>query len=393
MPWKEKTVEENRAEFVRQVKAKEGSMSALCREYGISRVTGYKWLKRSEKGESMSDQSRAPFNTPARIAAEVEERIVGMRTAEPALGAKKIRKMMQNDGQTDLPAISTINAVLKRNGLITKQASEAAEHYTRFQKDEPNEMWQADFKGNFLMGNGKRCHPLSIIDDCSRFCVCADAKGNEQLLSTKESFVNTFREFGLPKSILCDNGTPWGSSQSTSITRFEVWLMELGVLTLHIRNHYPQCQGKVERFNGSYKRERLNFYVPHDMEDAQRCREEYKNFYNNIRPHEGIDMDTPAQRYSRSEREFTEAVTPWEYESGGVLRKVKSSGYFSFEGQGYYLSEGLGNKEVMLFPCEGKDGWFDVVFREFTVAKLSLSDRTIRSRRVYLRYGDPREKV
>lgn len=393
MPWKEKTVEESRTEFVRRVKAREASKSALCREYGISRVTGDKWLKRSEAGEKLSDQSRAPFHRPNRLAAKTEERIVEMRTAEPALGAKKIRQMMLNDGWADPPAISTINAVLKRNGLITKQASEAAEHYTRFQKDEPNEMWQADFKGNFLMGNGRRCHPLSIIDDCSRFCVCADAKENEQLLSTKESFIKTFREFGLPKSILCDNGTPWGSSQSTSITRFEVWLMELGVLTLHIRNHYPQCQGKVERFNGSYKRERLKFHIPYDTEEAQRCREEYKNFYNNIRPHEGIDMDTPSQRYSRSEREYSEIVAPWEYEGGGVSRKVKSSGYFSFEGQGYYLSEGLGNKDVMIFPCEDKDGWFDVVFREFVVAKLSLPDRVIRSRRVYLRYGDPRQKL
>lgn len=393
MPWKEKTVKDSREEFVRRVKAHEGSKSALCREYGISRVTGDKWLKRSASGQSLADQSRAPFHRPNRLPEETEACIVAMRLKEPALGARKIQRMMQNNGWTSPPAVSTINAVLKRNGLITAQASRAAQHYIRFQKDAPNDMWQADFKGNFLMVDGKRCHPLSIIDDHSRHCLCADAKENEQLFSTKDSFIKTFKAFGLPKSILCDNGSPWGSSQSTSITRFEVWLMELGVLTLHIRDHYPQCQGKVERFNGSYKRERLNFYVPKNIADAQRCREEYMDFYNNVRPHEALGMDTPAEHYSPSEREYSDFIPAWEYEAGGELRRVKSTGYLTFGGQGYYLSEGLGDKEVMLFPCSDQDGVFDVVFREFVVAKLSVRDHSIRSRRVYLRHDDPRQNL
>ena len=393
MPWKEKTVEEKRAEFIARVQSKEASKSALCREYGISRVTGDKWLKRSEMGQPLSDQSRAPFHRPNRLSEETEACIVAMRQKEPALGAKKIQRMMKNEGWKSPPAVSTINAVLKRNGLITPQASRAAQHYTRFQKDAPNDMWQADFKGNFLLKDGTRCHPLSIIDDYSRFCLCADARKNEQFLSTKESFIRAFQVFGLPRSVLCDNGTPWGSSQSTSITRFEVWLMELGVLTLHIRQHYPQCQGKVERFNGSYKRERLAFYTPDDMADAQRCRVEYMDFYNNARPHEALNMDTPAQHYTPSQRQYSDRISPWEYESGSELRRVKSSGYLTFAGQGYYLSEGLGGKEVMLFPCADEDGVFEIVFREFVVAKLSLPHRTIRSRRVYLRYDDPRKKL
>ena len=393
MPWKEKTVEETRAEFVARVRAGEASKSALCREYGISRVTGDKWLKRSEMGQPLSDRSRAPFHQPNRIPAGMEQRILEMRRREPAIGARKIRRMMQNEGCTSPPAVSTINAVLKRNGLITPQASRAAQHYIRFQQDQPNDMWQADFKGNFLLGDGKRCYPLSILDDCSRYCLCADAKQNEQLLGTKESFIRTFRTFGLPKVLLCDNGNPWGCSQSTSITRFEVWLMELGVLTMHIRSHHPQCQGKVERFNGSFKRERLQFYTPTDMADAQRFREEYREFYNNVRPHEALNMDVPAQHYVPSQRGYSETIAPWEYESGGELRRVKHTGYLSYGGQGYYLSEGLGDKEVMLYPDPARDGVLEVVFREFVVARLSLRDHTIRSRRVYLRHDDPRQKL
>ena len=393
MPWKGKTVEELREEFAIRALTKQKSKAALCREYGISRPTGDKWIERYEEGLSLSDRSRAPLNTPNRIAPEMEELIIQMRLAEPAIGAKKIHRMMINRNIPNPPAVSTINNVLRRNGLISKQDSQAAQHYKRFQKELPNELWQADFKGNFLLQNKQRCYPLSILDDCTRFGLCGDAKENEQFLSTKESFELTFRTFGIPDAILCDNGHPWGSSQSTSITKFEVWLMEHGILTIHTRIKHPQCQGKVERFNGSYKRERLRFYTPTDMEDAQKCREEYLHFYNNERPHEALDMDVPADHYRPSDHEYNDVVSGWEYESGGILCNVKSSGYITYEGQGFFLSEGLGGKQVMLFPNPEHDGILDVVFREFSVAKLSLVDRTIQSRRVYLRHNDPRRKV
>ena len=392
MPWEEKTVTMSRKEFVERVLRNEKTKSALCREYGISRVTGDKWIGRYLKGESMEDLSRTPHNHPNKIPAETEAEIVRMRLKEPALGAKKIKRMMENNNMK-APAKSTINEVLRRNGLITPEASLAAQHHQRFQKEEPNEMWQADFKGNFLMRNGDRCHPLSIIDDCSRFCICADALPNEQFQSTKEAFTGAFKLYGLPKSILCDNGTPWGSSQSTAITGFEVWLMEQGVLTVHIRPQHPQCQGKVERFNGSYKRERLKYYVPKDLTDAQRCRDEYRKFYNDVRPHEAIGMDTPSEHYFPSTREYSDLIAPWEYESGGEMHRIKSSGYLTFRGQGYYLSEGLREKDVVLYPAEDEDGVFLVVFREFVVAKLRVDDRTICSRKIFRKHNDPRKNL
>lgn len=392
MPWEDKTVEKTRLEFVKRVLAREKSKSALCREYGISRPTGDKWIERYNNDESLSDRSRKPFHTPNKIDSETENRIVEARQKEPAIGAKKTRQMLINSGWENPPSVSTINAVFKRNNLITQAASEAATPYKRFEKSEPNEMWQADFKGDFAMLNGQRCYPLSIIDDCSRFCINADAKDNQRLKGVKNSFISAFREYGMPYSLLCDNGNPWGSSQSGAITKFEVWLMELGVLTIHIRPLHPQAQGKVERFNGSYKRERLNFYTPANLEDAQICREEYKSFYNNVRPHESINMEVPAKKYIRSKIEYSETIVPWEYESGAIIRKIKSSGYLTFGGQGYFLSEGLSDKVVALFPTE-IDGILNIVFRQFRVAKLNLHTNTIISRRVYLLHNDPRKKL
>lgn len=389
MPWKEQTVENSREEFVRRVLAREASKSALCREYGISRPTGDKWLKRYQEGGGLSDRSRRPFHTPNKIPPEDEARIVAARIAEPAVGAMKTRRMLRDEGWEEPPSVSTINAVFRRNGLITKQASAQATPYVRFQKDAPNIMWQADFKGDYALGDRQRCYPLSILDDYSRFCLCGDAKPNMQLPGTIESFKNTFLQYGLPDTLLCDNGVPWGCSQSTSITAFEVWLMELGILTMHIRPKHPQCQGKVERFNGSFKKERLQFYTPKNLADAQRQREEYREFYNEKRPHHALDLDTPASRYTPSSRSMPEKIEAWEYESGCDIRKVKQSGYITYAGHGFYLSEGLKGKEIALLPSE-TDGILDILFRQFRVARLSLHENTIISRRIYLLHDDPR---
>lgn len=389
MPWEDKTVDQQRLEFVKRALAKEKTKTALCREYGISRPTGDKWIKRFEAGEDLTDQSRRPFHTPNRIAPEMEAIIVEKRKKYPAIGAKKLRKMMENEGIAQLPCTSTFNEVFQRNGLITKEASQKATHHIRYQKDAPNDMWQADFKGDYAMHDGNRCYPLSIVDDCSRFCLNADANEDMRLPGTRESFRRTFQTYGLPKILLCDNGVPWGSSQTTSITAFEAWMMELGILVIHIRARHPQTQGKVERFNGSFKQEYLKFHIPANLEDAQQQREQYRQFYNFERPHHALDLKVPASCYHSSERAYPEKIAEWEYETGSDVRKVKSSGYLTYGGQAYYLSEGLGGKTVALRPSQ-KDGIMNVIFREFRVAQIDTRENSIISRRIYLRYDDPR---
>ena len=389
MPWECKTLKEQREEFVRRALAHKKSKRALCREYGISRPTGDKWIKRFLNGDDLADKSRRPFKTANKISIEDEERIIKARLAEPGISACKTRKMPVENGWDDAPSISTFNAVFKRNGLIAEEDSQKAAHYKRFEKNAPNIMWQADFKGDFLLEDNTRVYPLSIIDDHSRFCLNADAKNNLKLSDTKESFIKAFKEFGTPQIILCDNGNPWGASQSTAITGFEVWLMELGILTIHISPKHPQTQGKVERFNRSYKNERLKFYLPKNLEDAQRTRLEYMDFYNNRRPHFALNLDTPAQHYKRSDREYCEAITPWSYTQGVDLRTVKESGYLTFNGQGFFLSEGIRGKEVAIVKTD-KDGVFDIVFRQFRVARLDWNQKCFISKKVFLLDNDPR---
>ena len=383
MPWKGQTMEERREEFVRRAIAKERSKSALCEEYGISRPTGDKWIQRYTHGELMSDQSKAPFHTPNRTDTRTEDEIVALRKKHPALGAKKIKRMLENEGKK-APAYSTINEIFHRNGLITKEASEAATPYIRFEKAAPNDMLQIDFKGHFAMSNGQRCHPLTVIDDHSRYCLCLDAKEDEQYEGVRSSVATLFGEYGLPNVVLCDNGNPWGTPQSMGYTRFEVWLMDLGILTKHGRVRHPQTQGKDERFNGTLKKELLNHRQLHDLAHAQSQFGEFRSFYNNERPHHALDLACPAQRYRKSDRRLPDRIGEWEYGQGFTVRQIKDSGYLTYQGQGYFLSEAFGGRRVGIRESDSADNIIWILYRQFCIAKLDIDNRCFISKNPFI---------
>jgi len=391
MPWESKTVEQKRIEFIQEVQKGQKSKSVLCREFGISRPTGDKWIKRFSEEENISNHSSVPFNQPLKTDLATETLILQLRNQIPALGAKKIKRILENEGNT-IPCVSTVNAILKRNNCISKEASLAATPYKRFEKEYPNEMWQADFKGHFPLMNGVRCHPLNVLDDCSRFNICIDAKDNEQFLSTKMSFERSFKEFGTPKVLLCDNGNPWGTSQITGYTQFEVWLMKHEVLTVHGRIRHPQTQGKEERFNQTFTKELLNLGTFKDLTDAQKQFSEYREFYNNIRPHEALDMEVPSSKYRASKRKYKEKVVDWEYTGNCEIRKIKNKGFLTFQGQGYFLSEAFGGETVGIYESQVPN-CVDVVFRKFRIARVDMGEKFIVSKRCYLLENDPRALV
>lgn len=211
MPWEEKTVPNTRTEFVHRALEKEISLSKLCLEFGISRKTGYKWIERFQSGEPMDDHSHAPFRMPNKTARDVERTIVELRQVHPAWGPRKLKRRLEDLGRTDLPATSTIAAILKRNGCISAEASQQHKPMRRFARDRCNDLWQMDFKGDVHLTDRTVCHPLTLLDDHSRFALCLEAKENLRGLGVKSSLLRLFGEYGMPKSILCDNGTPWGT--------------------------------------------------------------------------------------------------------------------------------------------------------------------------------------
>jgi len=399
MPWEEKERKDMRKEFCERVLAHEKTKSALCQEYGISRPTGDKWLKRYLAGEKLEDRSRAPDTVANRLDPAKEACIVAYRKKYPSIGALKLRDMMLEEDEknnpygTDLPSAKTFNNVFRRNGLITEEASRAATPYKRFEKAEPNEMWQADYKGHFAYSKGGRCHPLNILDDCTRYCLCCEPLNTETFSEAKPHLERIFRENGLPRTFLCDNGNPWGSSQAEGYTLFEVWMMELGILVLHGRPLHPQTQGKEERFNSSLKKECLRYVTIADQADAAIKLGEYRQFYNCKRPHHALGLDRPARRYHRSEREFPEEIKPWEYTADCDTRRVKHTGQIAIGGLRYYLSAAFAGKTVAIREANRADNLIEVLFRGFQIGVIDRDKRCFIQKRAYLLRDDPRLSV
>lgn len=391
MPWRERIVSHVREEFVRRVLSGEATKTELCKEYGISRPTGDKWITRYLKGDTLEDQSRRPFCTPRETDRRITDLILNYRTAHPAIGAAKIRKILEKQGHEGLPCVKTINNILKRNGLITEKASLAATPIQRFERSTPNEMWQSDYKGHFEMGNQERCHPLNILDDHSRFNICCRALRTETFEEIQPVMIEVFQEFGLPQVFLCDNGNPWGTAQSLGFSKFEVWMMKNKVLVLHGRPRHPQTQGKEERFNQSMKNELLKYTNIKDLEDANQKFQEYRNFYNEERPHHALNLDTPSEHYTKSNRKYQKYIQDWIYPDDCEVRRVKSTGYFNWESQGYFLSEAFGGEEIGVRRSH-IEGYINLYFRQFRIGRIDLEKRAYVFKRAYLIEGDPRSK-
>jgi transposase InsO family protein len=382
MPWKEKTVVRQREELVDAILSGE-KVAAVCREYGVSRPTAYKWVQRYEDNKGLADESRRPLRSSNRIEERIEGLILREREEHPCWGPRKLLKRLENKGYEGLPAASTASAVLKRNGKINPQ--ETAKHipYTRFERAAPNELWQADFIGDFQMGNGSRCYPLTVLDDCSRYALAVDAKARQGAAEVRDTFERLFREHGLPDTLLTDNAAFW-AGYGGGICENEVWLMKHGILPIHGRVYHPQTQGKVERLNRTVNSEGIGESKPHDLPGAQEAFDGTRHTYNNERPHEALNMEVPASRYHGSDRRYDERKEEPEYDMGRYVRKVSGKGYLSLEGHRYYLSEALRGRYVE-FIQGYQDQQTIVCYGNFKIARLDLSKQCLVMRKIFRR--------
>ena len=310
-------MEELRKEFAEAARTAK-NFSLLCQEFGITRATGYKWVARYERQESLSDRSHAPHNVPGKIPDEIEEAILRVRYENPEWGGKTILKVLENNGYTDLPCVRTANNILQRNGLISEAESKKRKAYIRFQRERCNELWQIDFKGDFLLLDGSICFPFDIIDDHSRYCLGIFAPNNT--LGVTRNMEITFRQYGLPNAILSDNGGRFAGFKG-GFTRFERWLMDLDLLPIHGRALHPQTQGKIERFHRTMKNELIKRSTFIDIADADKQLQEWRIKYNEVRPHQGIEMCCPSEIYIPSMRKYPKEIKPYEY--SGIYRILK----------------------------------------------------------------------
>jgi transposase InsO family protein len=338
MGWSEVSIMSARREFVRLVKQSGANVRELCRRYGISPTTGYKWIERGEDvEETYEDRSRRPQRSPHQTKEAMVAKILEVRDKHPVWNARKIRRVLERGNETDVPAASTIGAILKRHGRITQAASEAAHKWQRFERPEPNELSQIDFKGFFETGQG-RCYPLTMLDDHSRFSQILKACTNEQTETVKTHLIECFRRYGMPRQINADNGNPWGNANGDGHTALTVWLMRRGVRVTHSRPGHPQTNGKDERFHRTLKAELLGSRWFTTIADVQRELDRWRDIYNLERPHDSLELEVPASRYQVSTRPYPEVVPPIVYDSTDLVRKVMSRGGIRFGGREYYIS-------------------------------------------------------
>lgn len=373
MPWQEVTTVESRQEFCALASQEGANISELCRRFGISRKVGYKWLKRwtATGSDGLRDQSRRPHTSPRRTSADEEARVVALRDQHPAWGGRKLRRRLQDLGET-APAASTCTAILDRHGRL--DPTETAKHtaWQRFERPAPNDLWQMDFKGPVPLASGQ-CHPLMVLDDHSRFTLGVIACADQQTGTVQAALTALFVRFGLPWEMVTDNGPPWGGNGGGggALTTLGAWLVRLGIRLGHGRPYHPQTQGKAERYGRSFGAEVLSRSDLRDLADAQAAFDHWRRIYNHDRPHEALKLATPATRYLISSRPFPSTLPPIVYEPTDTVRLVQADGRIDLHGRSYFISHAIHGAPVAIRPTSSV-GCCEVYYCHVRVRLLDL---------------------
>lgn len=349
------------------------AFSELCRRFGVSRKTGYKWLSRYHAGGQLAleDRSRRPHRSPRLIGDKVAQTVIALRE-ETTWGARKLRRRLQLSGFTPLPAASTCTEILRRADLLRKDGPKGPTQ--RFERPSPNDLWQMDHKGDFPLQCGQRCHALTVLDDHSRFNLVLDAADNERTATVQAALTTAFIRYGLPEAILCDNGATWRSmGDGSGHTPLTVWLLRLGVRVLHGRPYHPQTQGKEERFHRTLEDELLS---RHTWRDLPHCAAEFARFrqrYNHERPHDSVDENPPATRYRPSVRPLPAQLPPLEYAADTEVRVVRDKGVITFRNQTWSIGKAFASLPIGLRPSPQADGQWEAFFGFFKLGVLDFT--------------------
>ncbi len=338
MPWKEICPVDERVRFIAALKEDpRGNFSRLCERFGITRANGYKWVARyNESGPAgLEDRPPIPLVCPHRTPDTVVDRILALRKKHPFDGPKKIRAMLLAEAREDfaVPAASTIGNILDRYGLVRPRrtrlrvppSTSPLEHATL-----PNDVWSTDFKGQFMLGDGSLCYPLTITDAATRYLLKCEGLQHPRHVPVQAQFELAFREFGLPRAIRSDNGPPFASKALGGLSELSVWWIQLGILPERIEPGQPQQNGRHERFHRTLKEQTAS--PPRaTLQDQQRTFDLFRADYNDRRPHEALDQTTPSKHYESSSQPMPERPRPPEYGDDVRVRWVSSTGAFNWK--------------------------------------------------------------
>jgi putative transposase len=380
MPWMETDPMTQRMEFVLRVRSGAYSMTEACRRSGVSRKTGYKiwkrWLSRGMDG--LRDQSRRPHTSPARTPRFVEELIIDLRRKHSDWGPKKLTKVMSNRfPDLELPAESTIAAILKREGLVTPRKRQRKHKHPGqpfIDAKAPNELWTTDFKGHFRMKNGDYCYPLTVADQHARYLLACKGLLSTRGVGVRPVFEELFRENGLPDGILSDNGVPFATRAIHGLSALNVWWMQLGIRHLRIEPGKPQQNGRHERMHRTLKAKTTR-PPAYDLAGQQELFDGFRREFNEIRPHEALSQETPASVWQPSKREMPEEVKPPEYPGHYLPRLVSNAGTFRFKNNQIFISETLAQQYIGFEEVD--DGIWSIYYYDNLLARFDEYQRRL----------------
>lgn len=376
MPIRATTIVDLREQIALMALTNRYSVAEIAALFRVSRPTVYKYRDRYRCGgrANLQDRSRAP-EASRRTAESIVARIVADRR-EFGFGSKKIRRrLIDEDPEAHWPARSTIDAILRREGLVQPRRRRprfASPFAHRYRATQPSELTTIDFKGEFRLQNGRWCHPLTMADSVSRYLLACEALPSISLTHTWPVVERVFREYGLPNAVLSDNGPPFGGHGVSRFSTLSVRLMELDIQPVFIMPGHPQQNGSHERMHKTLK-ESPAFRRARSLKDQQRVFDEFRSIYNHERPHEGIDLDRPARRYRPSPRPFPSSPVVIDYDTSLHVRAVASNGAIKWRSHFVFLSHALAGRHVALEPID--DHMYNVYFGSFLIGRIDEVER------------------
>jgi transposase InsO family protein len=378
MAWKVSSVLDEKLRFVFEYERDEQTMAELCARFGICRDTGYVWLRRYRQHgiRGLAELNRAAHRHPNQTAAEIEQAVLELRQAHMRWGPRKLKRILERDqpGQP-WPAISTIGEMVRRAGLVVERKKRRrTEPYAQplSHAAGSNRVWCADFKGWFRAGDGTRIDPLTISDAWSRYLIRCQAVEKTDTERVRAIFEAACREYGLPEAIRTDNGAPFASSAVGGLSRLAVWWIKLGIVPERIQAGHPEQNGRHERMHRSLKQE---VKPAQDWRSQQRELDRFRIDFNQVRPHEALDMLTPANVYQYSPRPYPEREPEIIYPDSMQVRSVKSHGGFRWKKKDIFLTEVLWGEPIGLLPLNKE--FFTIYFAHLPLARLHARTGTL----------------
>jgi putative transposase len=353
MPWKITEPMDQKIQLIAEWQKELYSITDLSKRYGVSRKTVHKWCSRYKRQgiDGLKDLNRAPKRTPNKTAESIVKLLINEKLKNRKRGPKKIYYQLKRQyPRLELPSPSTISHWLKKNGLVnTRKLRKNVPPYTEpfIAAKSPNAVWSADFKGQFRTADKRVCYPLTITDNYSRYLLQCKGLHGPRYYLTWDGFEEAFREYGLPDAIRTDNGTPFAGQSAGGLSRLSIWWIKLGIIPERIEKGCPQQNGRHERMHRTLKLEAIDPTASNMREQQERFNLFAYN-YNNYRPHEALNNESPVNYYKKSSRPYLEKTPPIEYDLDYIVRAVRHGGYFKFNGNLYYLTELLDKERIAL---------------------------------------------